>query len=364
MKLKKFSSFILIVSVIAFYFAPFINLTEASQLTTLKAVFGRLKGGTTNADSVVITFASPTGIQAGSDTITITFSADFTVAAEDVNNFDIGLGDSGTCSTASYTDETIALAPSATEWGVDVTGNVITLSPETDDTLTAGFCVKVEMGTAATTGAASTIVNGDVDNDDTITIAGDFNDDGVLAVDLIADDQVRITATVDPTITFTIGDNDIGFGTLTTANGRWADSDATGEIATTPAIPTVAHNMTIATNATSGYIISYNGATLTSGGDTISVATITDDSDGTTNSEQFALSVSTNGDATVTTGYDDSDTTAPDWSFVAGVTTPLITELGPTATETVSVSYLANIGGATEAGSYGTTLTYVATASF
>jgi hypothetical protein len=118
------------------------RLSQAAQVTSLRAVFKRLKASTA-ADGITLTFATPTGIQTGGgDTITLTFSADFTLAAEAAANFDIGLGDSGTCSTATYTDEIVALSPSSTDWGVDVTGQVITLSPETDDTLRLGSVLK------------------------------------------------------------------------------------------------------------------------------------------------------------------------------------------------------------------------------
>jgi hypothetical protein len=91
---------------------PFVvNAASISQAT---ATFGRLKQSTAS-DSVIVQFVTPTGIQTGgADTITLTFAADFTVAAVAAANFDIGLGNSGTCSSASYTDETVALTPSAT----------------------------------------------------------------------------------------------------------------------------------------------------------------------------------------------------------------------------------------------------------
>ena len=340
------------------------NIAQASQVTSLRAVFDRLKAGV-NSEGLTVYFVTPTGIQTGgADTITLTFSADFTVAAELAVNFDIGLGDSGTCTTAIYTDEIVALAPSATDWGVDVTGNVITFSPETDDTLTAGFCVKFEMGNDATTGgtgAVSAIVNGAVDDDDTIVVGGAFADSGTLIVDLITDDQVSVTATVDPTLTFTVSDTTIGFGSLSASAARWATGDTNGSATDSAA----AHTMTVATNAQSGYVLSYSGATLTSGANTIDVAAITDDADGTQASEQFGLGISTGGTSTVATGYDHNATPANrDWAFVASTTTTIVSRTTPTATETISAFYLANITGITEAGAYSTTITYIATGTF
>lgn len=347
-------------------FGALVRTAEAAQVTSLRAIFKRIKASTAS-DGITLYFVTPTGIQTGGgDTITLTFSADFTLAAESATNFDIGLGDSGTCTTATYTDEIVSLTPSATDWGVDVTGQVITLSPETDDTLTAGFCIKVEMGTDATTGgtgSSSTVTNGAADDDDTIAIAGGIGDTGTLTVDIITDDQVSITATVNSSISFSIDDNAIGFGTLSTSTGRWATADATGANASA-ATPTVANVLTIATNAQSGYTVTYNGATLTSGGNTISPATVSGDSDGTQGTEQFCLGVSTDGNATIASGYQRTANGTSSCSFAASTTTTIVSETVPTATETLSVSYLANISGTTEAGSYSTTLTYSATGTY
>ncbi|MEK7588486.1 MAG: hypothetical protein AAB438_01575, partial [Patescibacteria group bacterium] len=199
---RRFVALFVVMALLTVLISP--EPANAASITSAKATFGRLKASTAN-EFGTIEFATPTGIQTGgADTLTFTFSADFTLAAEAANNFDIELGDSATCSTANYTDEVVALTASATDWGVDITGQVITLSPETDQTLTAGFCMRLVWGTAATTGAtgsASTITNGAVDDDDTIAIAGDFGDTGTITVDIIDDDQVTVTATVNQTMT-------------------------------------------------------------------------------------------------------------------------------------------------------------------
>lgn len=362
-KFKRIYSRVLVATMVLTIVFQGIPVAQAASLTSLRAVFDRLKASV-NSEGITLTFATPTGIQAAGDTITLTFSADFTLASEAVANFDIGLGDSGTCSTASYTDETVALTASATEWGVDVTGQVITLSPETDDTLNAGFCVKIEMGNDATTGgtgAVNTVANGAVDDDDTIAIAGGFSDTGTIAVDIITEDQVNVTATVDPTITFSISDTTIGFGSLSSTAARFATGDTNGSGTDSAA----AHTLAVATNAASGYVLSYNGPTLTSGANTISVASITDDADGTQDAEQFALGISTNGSSTVATGYDHNSTPGNrDWTFVASTTTTIISRTTPTNTETISAFYLGNIAGNTEAGSYSSLITYIATGTF
>lgn len=363
-KYTKVTAKLLLVALIVAAFPIGAHKAQAASLTSMRAIASRLAENT-NSDYTIY-FVSPTGIQSGtSDDIILTFSADFVLAAEAAVNFDFAVGDSGTCSSAVYTEETLALTASATEWGVDVTGDVLTFEPETDDTHAGGLCYRIETGTLATsggTGAAGTIQNGPSDdNDDKIVFSGGFGDTGTISLDIITNDQVTITATVDPTITFTIDDNAIGFGTLSNSTGRWATADATGGNAS-PALPTVANVLTVATNASSGYALTYSGATLTSGANTIDVATVTGDGDGTPDTEQFGLSISTSGDATIASGYQRDAT--PDFKFIASTTTTIASETGPTSTETFSVSYLANIRGNTEAGAYSTTLTYIATGTF
>ncbi len=337
----------------------------AASVTSASATLGRIEATGAN-DSGTIQFATPTGIQTGgADTIILTFSSDFVLVGESAVNFDIELGDSATCSTAVYTDKTVALNASGTEWGIDVTGDVLTLSPDTDETLTAGFCMRLVWGTAATTGgtgSASTMANGGADDDDSVAITGGFGDTGTIAIDIITDDSVNITATVSPTITFSISDVAIGFGALDATAARYATADATGT-GVLPGDTTGAHEMTIATNAASGYSITYFGATLTSGANTINVATIASDADGTPASEQFALGIDDNGgNVTIASAYELAGTNS--YAFVAGTTTTIASETIATATETIDVQYIANIATTTEAGSYSTDVTYIATGNF
>lgn len=353
---KKFTKILLTSLILGIAFLD-ANYSQAAQITSYRAVFKRIQASTA-ADGITITFATPTGIQTGgSDTITFTFSGG-TLAAEAAANFDIGLGDSSNCTTATYTDEIVALTPSATDWGVDVTGSVITLSPETDDTLTAGFCMKLEIGTDATTGgtgSASTFTNPTAGTL-TIAIAGAIGDTGTAAVPIITDDTVTITATVDPTISFSLSDTTTSFGTLSSAAARWADDTPPNASAV------AAHNFQIGTNAASGYIVTYNGTTLTKGADKIDAAVIAGDADGTQNSEQFAMSLNrTTGDGTTVSAYAFGSN---NYSFVENTTTQIYSETGPTATETVDVYYLANIASNTPAGSYQADVTFVATGTF
>ena len=87
--------------------------------------------------------------------------------------------------------------------------------------------------------------------------------------------------------------------------------------------------------------------------------------DGTPGSEEFAISVDTDGDADIDVGYDyDGGGGNADYEFEASTTTSIVSETGPTATETISVYYITNISAITEAGDYSTSITYIVTPTF
>ena len=110
--LKNFARLVLVTLVIA-VFPIGIKQVQAASLTSMRAIASRLAENTNS--SYVIYFVSPTGIQSGtSDDIILTFSSDFVLAAEAAANFDFAVGDSGTCTTAVFTEETVATTASAT----------------------------------------------------------------------------------------------------------------------------------------------------------------------------------------------------------------------------------------------------------
>ncbi len=354
-----------IVALIAVIFPP-ASKADAAQVTSLSDVMSRLKAST--ASNHEIKFVTPTGVAAG-QTIILTFSSGFTNVTNIVfTDIDFATGDTSNCSTATFTEKTLAASASGTTWGADGDSTTTVTITSGTGTVTAGVCVRIRIGTNAVTGATGSnqISNGATGSADTIAVSGTFTDSGTLNVDIITDDQVVITATVDPTLTFSISDTTVGFGTLSTATGRWATGNLSGANAsagTDPTTSNTAHTLNVATNAQSGYIVSYNGTTLTSGSNTIAVATISSDSDGTPNSAQFALcGKATTGSQTVTSGYVCSTTSS--YNFVASTTTTLVTYTGPASGDVTSVAYLANISGSTQAGAYTSTITYIATATF
>ncbi|MFA6272530.1 MAG: hypothetical protein WC693_05525 [Patescibacteria group bacterium] len=354
---KKISVYLLIFA-LAFMYFP-IRPAYAANLTKVTDTLSTLTQNV--VANHTITFVTPTGVQASTDTVTIDLT-DFTVGTVEFGDIDIAEDNDGTCDGA-WSDKTVAATAGVGAWGAAFTGSTLTLTPPTNAAageIDAGYCVQVEIGLNAAGGNAQLQSPNDT-NSHVVEIAGVFGDTGQYALDFVADDSVNVTATVDPSITFAISDTAIGFGDLVSANARYATGDATGADADSAA----AHTLSVGTNATDGYILTYYGATLTSSGDTISVASITDDANGTPGSEQFAMGFSTDGNTTIPAGYDHNATAGSrDWTFVASTLTTIASEAIPTATETISAFYLANIAADTEAGSYSTDITYIATATF
>ncbi len=164
--------------------------------------------------------------------------------------------------------------------------------------------------------------------------------------------------TIQPSLTFSISSNSLQFGALSPVVARYATTSGGS------ASNTVAHTMTASSNTPSGYTITYRGATLTSGGNTIAPATITNSATGTAGTQQFALSLSTSGSATIPSAYDQTNVPNPNWKFVANTTETVASTGGATTSETFSNRYIANITPTTPAGSYSTALTYVITGNF
>lgn len=339
-----------------------VPVANAAALTSVKDTLSTLASNTVANHTVL--FVTPTGVDASTDTITIDLTG-FTIGSVDYTDIDLAVDGDANCDGA-WTDKTLAATPSTSPtWGAAIASSVLTLTAPTNAAsgeITANRCVQIEIGTNATAGEAGNaqLTNPNNQNTLVVEIGGVFGDSKNFALDFVTDDSVNVTANVDPSITFSISDTTIGFGTLSATAAAWATGDAVGS-----ASDVAAHTMALSTNAASGYAITYSGATLTSGSDTIDVASITNDADGTAGSEQFGMGFSTDGNATIAAAYDHNATAAQrDWAFVASTTTTVVSETVPTATETISAFYLANIAVTTQPGSYATNVTYIATGTF
>lgn len=160
--------------------------------------------------------------------------------------------------------------------------------------------------------------------------------------------------TIHPTLTLSISDSAVGFGTLSVAGVRYATTTGGSGVDTT------AHTMSVSSNASSGYTLTYKGASLSSGSGTVTPATSVS-GNGTPGTAQFGLSLGTTGAAVIPSAYQQS---GPTRSFVANTTTSIATTTAPSSVETFDVHYMANIAPTTPAGQYSTAITYIVTGNF
>lgn len=283
--IKKFTSLIVIFSLVATNYIWFASQAFAASVTTFSDTLSTLTAAT--AANHEILFITPTGVEANNDTIVFTFTGFDGTSLDAIAFGDVDLAEStnASCSNpGTWNEKTLAATDAASTYGVATNSTTLLFDPPTaSGYITAGNCIRVKIGTNAT-GGTNQITNGGAASAHSIAISGNFGDTGTASIDIIADDSVSLSATVESAISFAIDDTTIGFGTLDSTAARWATGDATGT-SSLPGDTSGAHQMTLSTNAASGYSITYNGATLTSGANTIDVATISEDDDGTPASE-------------------------------------------------------------------------------
>ena len=230
---KILSLFLVVLSL--FVFTPRV---EAAALSTLSDTMTREKPST-NSDHTLV-FTTPTGLTSG-QTMVITFPDG------SVNGFVGGASIDYTDVDFMYgaTNMTLAAAPTGTTMGALFSGtyrNVLTFTNGTQ-AVSGGTVITVKIGTVATSQSTGVrqIANPNTSGSKIITVGGGtFADSGSIAIPIItSDDQVVVSASVDPTITFSLSTTTAALNTMTTAAVATA-SDVT---------------LTMGTNAAGGYIV-------------------------------------------------------------------------------------------------------------
>ncbi len=191
-------------------------------------------------------------------------------------------------------------------------------------------------------------------------------DSGVVAVSTA--EAISVTASVDETLTFCTGTSGV---TNSSCSGATGSTVALGALSASSAASGTSQ-IGVGTNAVSGYSVTVSGTTLTcsacSGSPTVTaLASQTASSVGT---EQFGINLRDNATPNVGTDADGSGTATPtanyntvdQFRFVSGDS--IASKSSSDQFRRFQVSYLGNITTGTEAGSYTTTLTYIATATF
>jgi hypothetical protein len=303
------------------------------------------------ASSHAIKFTSPTGAAQNTDTIIVTFPADFDFTGKAIAGISLSHGST----TGLEVTETVAAAASGSDWGAAFSGTenrILTLTPPTDGIGTEAITAnnKIVIGYTSTNS-----INPSSPGSYAIAISGSFGDSGEITVNILTNDQVTITATVPQSLTFSISDNSASFGNLSAVSARYASGTASGASSEVEA-----HTLIVGTNATNGYTMTVNGSTLTSGGNTITAIGGTNSASSVGN-EQFGLRLTASGGS----GAVNAPYAASGFAFDSGAFPDQVATSSSASTNTTySARYLANITASTEAGSYTATLTYVATANF
>ncbi|MFT6829209.1 MAG: hypothetical protein ACJAV6_000022 [Candidatus Paceibacteria bacterium] len=225
---------------------------------------------------------------------------------------------------------------------------------------TANFTQNINMKFSGFDDSYQVIIDADGDFSTGATGLGILSPSGEIAgVDLGDDQYITLAQALDQSLSFSISDNTIGFGSLSAGNSTWANGVGTGSVSAT-----TAHTINASTNASSGYVITVDGPTLTcsncSGSPIISAigGISTASNPGT---EQFGLrALVSNGTGSVASPYNTAN-----YAFdAAGVPDTVMTGPGDSTPTTFNLEYLADISAVTVPGLYDTTLTYTITPTF
>jgi hypothetical protein len=345
-KLKTITSLGVLLALLAILIGPSLQVAQAAALTGLSDTMSSLKVST--ASSHKIKFTTPTGAADATDTIVITFPADFNFTGKLISSVTFTHG----ATTGTENTETLAAIPSATAWGAVFSGAASTTLTLTAPTDGIGAAAVAANDKVIITYDSTNSINPSTAGSKVINIAGAFGDTGTITVVILTDDQIAVSATVSQTLSFSISTSTLALGTLSVS-----------------AVTSNSHTISLTTNAATGIAVTYSGATLTYGAYTINaMSTATTSSVGT---EQFGINSKLNTTpavgaecsgtapiAAAATGYN----TANSFKFVTGET--VVSAANSINTTTCTISYIANIAGITEPGSYTSTLTYIATATF
>jgi len=335
-----------------------IELAYAAALTTLSDTQSSLKINALSDHT--IQFVTPTGV-AASGTIAITFPAGYVMGTSTINNVDFATSTSAACS--GFTDAPLAALPSNATWGYSTSSQTITFTSGTG-VIPANRCIQIRIGSNAISQASGTtqITNPASPGSYGVTIAGTFGDTGTITQNIITDDTVAMTGTVNQSITFSISTTTIFFGTLGSTGAKFASSTNTAGDTT----ETIAHTLAVSTNAPSGFTISVRGQTLTSQQNSANTITQIGASaaSSTVGSEQFGIRATEAGGTGTAVSAPFSFATSYGYAATATTSATLATGSGATNATTYSLRYVANISTITEAGTYAANLVYVSTANF
>jgi len=211
--------------------------------------------------------------------------------------------------------------------------------------------------------------------------SGSSTDTGTVAASTAA--QITLTGTMPESLIFCTGATISTTNTIPDCSTATSGAVSFNQLFSPADTATATTQMAASTNATTGYSITVNGPTLTSGSNTVTAMSSADVSK--KGFRQFGMNLMANTSASAASfpgtsadvapaangtnfkgqalsGYNTTDT----FKFVSGDTVANSANggAGPTDAQIYTASYIVNVSGGQPIGSYTTTLTYICTATF
>lgn len=328
---------VIVLLLIAGLMIIFVPDAKAGEYENETDVMTRLIANTLSSHDITFDLSSGTTFDT-TETITVDFGEDdtrFTVDGASSATADFGFND-GTERTIVGVDGDCTGHTEVNDIAVginDTTGVVTFTACGSFTSSGAAATINIEYGTAA--GGTNRITNpSSIADDVPIYLAGTVGDSGSLSVSIISDDQISVTATVDPVFAFTISSATCALGTLSMASVETCDYD-----------------VTTSANAEDGY-----ATTVVEDGELRDGSSDIDDvTDGTVtaSSEEYGI------------GLTGTDRAFADEEAITDTALTIASDAtGPISSQSVTVTHKASISATTSAGSYSHIVTLVSTGTF
>ncbi|MGI6423112.1 MAG: hypothetical protein ACOX0X_00630 [Candidatus Dojkabacteria bacterium] len=351
MKNRKFLLLVIFVFVLSISLTYFRKDTSAGFLTGISDTLSRIQVSVPSNHT--IQFTTPSGVNSASQTIVVGFNTEapaFGMTSIGFGDIDLFTYTTNNC-TGTPTSKTLAASANTDVWGVAVNSGAgtITFTAPTNATtgeIAAGGCVQILIGTHAVSGT-NQITNPSVQSTYSVGISGSFGDTGYASVRIITDDQIDISASVDPTLDVVISSNTCALGVLTATF-----------------IKTCQYDVTVSTNAQNGYV----STILADGNLRNSLNSITNVAGGSVEkgSEEYGVGTSkASQDIAQNSLCTNNDTGAS--QPASALTTSaqrFASSTTPVSSDTTTMCHLASVSGATPAGSYAQVATVIVTANY
>lgn len=264
--------------------------------------------------------------------------------------------------------------------------NTVVTGTTVDNAQSAEHILRATKATGSAPSASGTVTWGAVVNGSTVDtgyfgVFSTYSDQACstlnesITVQFIYTNGTDVSLTVDPAFTFTVNavasGNDVEQGDATSADTTVTTTAATvpfGNSVTTSANGVAAQDLTISTNAQSGYNIYFRQTQALTNGSSDTIDAVSADTSCT-----YATPAAFSSAGTEAFGFrtDDADissgnyTTGNAWCDVTASNQAVATSATPTSgTETTRIGYQAGIAATTEAGTYSNTVIYTAVPTY